>query len=202
MKKITVFSMVLLLMGMVAAANASYWLVSDIDTFNFYNQLYSGTDAIVENFNNNKINNPDITITAFGVDQGVLQLGYYQNVVDDATNSYQVVGYAKGMHGFGGWFDLAGPGGPGSSIDVFISGYGVVGTIPSSYAGQFWGVFSDTVFTSVTLQDAMLISGAQETYQMVDMAICPQVPIPPSAFLLGSGLLGVGLLRFRRKNAA
>jgi len=29
-----------------------------------------------------------------------------------------------------------------------------------------------------------------------------KVPVPPSVLLLGSGLLGVGLLRFRRKNAA
>jgi hypothetical protein len=200
-KKITVFSMVLLLVGMVAAANAATWLVDNINSFNSYNLLYSGTTAIIENFEGGIINNPDITITAFGVDQGVLQLGYYQNVVDDATASYQVVGYAKGMHGFGGWFDLANPGGPGSAIDVVVDSV-VVGTIASSYAGQFWGVFSDTPFTSVIFQDAMQVVGGQETYQMVDIAICPQVPIPPSAFLLGSGLLGIGLLRFRRKNSA
>ena len=28
------------------------------------------------------------------------------------------------------------------------------------------------------------------------------VPLPPSVLLMGTGLLGLGLLRFRRKNAA
>jgi hypothetical protein len=30
----------------------------------------------------------------------------------------------------------------------------------------------------------------------------PSLPLPPSFLLLGSGLLGLGLLRLRRKNAA
>lgn len=193
-------ALALLVMGMAAAANAdTFSLVNTIDDFAYQNYLINQTAPIIENFQNNQINTPGLTIDAFGVDQAIFQNGTYQNVVDDATNSYQVVNYSPGMYGFGGWFDLANPGGPGSSIDVYV-GADFVGTIPNTYAGEFWGFFSDTntPFSAVTLQDANLVAGAQETYQIVDMAMCA-VPLPPSALLLGTGLLGLVGLRFRRK---
>jgi len=203
-KFVLIMAALALLVTGTAVANATTFVVTSIDEFNYYNQYVYGTGpAIIENFNNSQINTPGLSIAAFGVDQGVFQLGYYQNVADDATNSYQVVTYAPGLNGFGGWFDLFNPGGPGSSINVYVGTDPTtgtfVGTIANTFAGEFWGFFSDTPFASVTLGDAGLIVGAQETYQIVDMALCTVVPLPPSAFLLGSGLLGLVGLRFRRK---
>jgi hypothetical protein len=194
-------ALVLLVMGMVAVANAfSSFEVYTIDDFAFYNEQYSGTSPIIENFENDKINTPGLTITSVGVDNSLYTLGYYQNIVDDATGSYQVVSYTTPMNGWGGWFDLSNPGGPGSSINVYVgtdptTGI-LVGNIPNTQIGEFWSFFADTPFTSVVLADGGL--PGQETYQIVDMAICP-VPIPPAAILLGSGLLGLVGLRFRRK---
>ncbi len=198
MKKIVVL-MALLLMGVTASANAAnYWTVGTIDDFSYYNEFVFGTGpAIIENFNNAQINTPGLSIHGFGVDQGVFQLGYYQNVVDDATGSYTVFTYAYGMHGFGGWFDLANPGGPGSSIDVYV-GTDFVVNIPNTFAGEFLGFFSDTPFSAVTFVDGGL--PGQETYQVVDLSICP-VPLPGSLLLLGSGILGLVGIGIRRKSA-
>ena len=50
---------VMLMMGVAAANAANYWTVGTIDDFNYYNEsAYSGTDAVIENFNNGVINNP------------------------------------------------------------------------------------------------------------------------------------------------
>ena len=107
------------------------------------------------------------------------------------------------MTGFGAWFDLAGPGGPGTGIDVYIADTNkFVMSIPSTAVGQFYGFIADTPFTGVSLVDHNDISGGgfQETYALVDMAVCP-VPVPPTALLLGSGLLGLVGLRFRKNRA-
>jgi len=202
MKKITLLALVLLLVGLVAGVKAAdYFTVGSIDDFNFYNEeVYKTGQAIVENFNNDKINTPGLTITEVG-GAGTFKLGYYENIVDKDVNlpagRYQVYNYAGGMNGFGGWFDLAGPGGPGSSIDVYV-GATFVGNIPNTYAGQFWGFFSNIgPFTSVTFVEGP--GSAQETYQVVDLAICPAVPVPASLLLLGSGVLGLVGIGIRRK---
>ena len=194
MKKITVLTMVVLLMGMVAAANAAnFWTVGTIDEFNYYNVEYSGTTAIVENFNGGQLNTPGLSIDDGLVYAGIYQLGYYQNIVDKDTTpaSEQTFKYTS-MHGFGGWFDLANVNGQGCSIDVYV-GATLVGNIPNTFTGQFWGVFSGTPFNAVIFKDGGL--PGQETYQIVDLAICP-APLPGALLLVGSGLLGmVGLRR-------
>ena len=198
-------ALALLVMGMVAVANASTTIVTTIDEFANENYIFNQTAPIIENFENDQINTPGLTITSVGVDNAVLTLGYYQNIVEPTLPSYQVVSYTpNALHGFGGWFDLNNPGGPGTGIDVYV-GTGInpanfVGTITNDYAGEFWGFYSDTLFNTVTLA-ADGQSGVQETYQIVDMALCSNIPIPPSAILLGSGLLGLVGFRFRRKRS-
>jgi hypothetical protein len=208
-------ALVLLVMGMMAVANASTtfpFTVDTIDDFADYNQIFTGTSPIIENFHNDQINTPGLNITAYGVDQGIYTSGYYQNVVDVDTNSYQVVTFNTPMNGFGGLFDLANPGNPGTGLAIYTGSDPttgtLVGSIPNTYAGDFWGVFFASPVTSVViadLNDTTPVNGNtpyQETYQIADMAICSTViPIPPSAILLGSGLLGLVGFRLRKNRA-
>jgi hypothetical protein len=204
-KLIVIVAAVLLVMGMVAVANANTTIVTTIDEFETENYNYNATAPIIENFENDQINTAGLSITAVGTDNAQLTLGYYQNIVEPTEPAYQVVNYAPfALHGFGGWWDLANPGGPGTGIDVYvgngINAANLVGTITNDYAGQFWGFYSDTPFNYVTLA-ADGQSGSQETYQIVDMALCSTIPIPPSAILLGTGLLGLVGFRFRKNRA-
>lgn len=91
---------------------------------------------------------------------------YGDGIVRDTTWSF-----AAPIMAWGGTFDAAGPGGPGSSIKVeLIDGTPVdVGIIPNTTAGTFWGFVSDQPFVKVHLKDAALIAGACETYTMDDM---------------------------------
>jgi hypothetical protein len=196
-------ALALLVMGMAAVANADTTIVTTIDDFALENLVFNGTTPIIENFENDQINTPGLTITPFGTNYTPnFTLGYYQNRVNATDNSYQVISYTTPLHGFGGWFDELNPGGAGTSINVYIgtdpTTGTLVGNIPNTYSGQFWGFYSDTPFTSVTLGDGGG-AGNFETYQIVDMALCSTVPIPPSAILLGTGLLGLVGFRFRRK---
>lgn len=195
MKRIAVLSVLMLMLGLAGVAQASFWDVDTIDDFAYYNLQLSGTNPIIENFENDQINTPGLSVSATGVDQGIFTLGYYQNVVDDATGSTQTFTYTTALNGFGGWFDLANPGGAGCSIDVLFDGVFVF-NIPNTAVGEFFGYFSDTPFTTITLIDGG--GSGQETYQIVDMALCP-VPVPPSALLLGSCLMGLVGFRLRKK---
>jgi hypothetical protein len=79
--------------------------------------------------------------------------------------------FAAPICAWGGTFDAYNPGGPGSSILVeYLDGTtAVVGIIPNTTADTFWGFVSDEPFTKVHLEDAALIGGACETYEMDDM---------------------------------
>lgn len=193
MKKITILTLFALVFGLLATAQAAdYWIVNTIDDFNYYNLQLTGTTAVIENFEDAKLI-PGLSITEVG-GAGLIQLGYYQNIVDADNGRYQVFNYNK-MNGFGGWFDLANPGGPGSSIDVYV-GADYVGNIPNTYKGEFWGFFSTVPFAAVTFVEGPGV--VQETYQIVDLAICP-VPVPATLLLVASGVLGLAGLSLRRK---
>ncbi len=196
MKKIVVLSMVLLLMGFVAAASAA--------NFTFYTSLseppadflsYCPT-PVAENFED-AVFVPGFSITEVGGAGSLVASSVYQNIVDAGTPRTQTFNYAPGMTAFGGWFDLAKPGGPGVGIDVYVADTNTfVATLPNTFSGQFWAFSSDTSFTGVKFV-AGSGSGSQETYQIVDAYVCP-VPVPNTLLFLGSGLLG--LLGLRRKN--
>jgi hypothetical protein len=214
MKKIAVFLMVFLIMSFAAVAHADYTLT----IFEKYLPSYTGDpeafttkcpSPIVENFEDTTLVS-GLTITEIN-NVGTIHDGVYENSVKasgsplnplDAAAKYQIFNYSPSMYGFGAWFDLAGPGGEGSGIDVYINDNNqFVMSIPNTAEGQFYGFFSDTPFTGVRLQDAMVDEPnlyVQETYALIDLAVCP-IPIPPSALLLGSGLLGLVFLRRRRK---
>lgn len=100
-----------------------------------------------------------------------------------------------------GWaadfWDLAGPGGPGTNIQVYLDGVAVPNEIPAATQGTFWGVTSNTPF-SVVLIAAGTAQAIQETYLMDDMSFSTKCVVPaPGALLLGG--IGISLVRWMRR---
>lgn len=195
MKKIVILSVFLAVMAFAAGAQAAY-IITPLNNYNGTGGFTSYFPApTVENFEDTTLV-PGLSITEVG-GAGTIALGVYGNIVDADVPRYQIFTFAPGMMGFGGWFDLAGPGGAGTEIDVYINDNSqFVFTIPNTAAGQFYGFATDAPFTQVLLQDHQG-PGVQETYEIVDLAVAP-VPVPAPLLLLGSGLVGlVGLGRKR-----
>jgi hypothetical protein len=74
--------------------------------------------------------------------------------------------------------------------------YSVVDYFPGIFQGQFLGFSSDIPFNSVTIQYNMADPEFVSAGWTLDTM---RVPLPPSLLLLGSGLAGLGLLRFRKR---
>jgi parallel beta-helix repeat protein len=72
------------------------------------------------------------------------------------------------IYAYGGNWNLAGPGGPGSAIEVYVN-QTLVGIIPNTYSGQFWGFVSTELFSNVLLQEGAAPSGWRESYEMDNM---------------------------------
>jgi hypothetical protein len=87
------------------------------------------------------------------------------------------------------------PNGPGTGIQFLLNGTKPVSTgIPSSYAGEFFGIISTEPFTSITY------GGGSETYTMDNLTV-GAVPEPETYAMMmaGLGLLGFSV-RGRRSN--
>lgn len=124
-------------------------------------------------------------------------LGYYQDVLasqsqNEPTTTWQ---FTPDIRAFGGYWTLGGPGGSGSSLQVYVEDATYVGSISNSYGGAFWGFVSDSPLTSVKLIGG---SGAQQqNYQLDEMVYAP-VPVPAAAWLFASAILGlIGAARDR-----
>lgn len=92
------------------------------------------------------------------------------------------------LYAFGGLWDLAGPGGAGTGIDVWVNG-SLVGLIDHLTAGTFWGFTSTAPFTQIVLvSDGQ--AGSQETYELNGM-YTSNVPEPATLVLFGSGILAI-----------
>lgn len=102
--------------------------------------------------------------------------------------------FNQGQNGFGGLWDLYGPSGPGTSIDVYANGV-YVGNIANSLHGTFWGFTSTTPFTSVLLQATPNVC-CVEKYEVATF-YASRVPEPTTLAMLGSAGLLFPLIRRR-----
>lgn len=139
---------------------------------------------------------PGFSITETG-GGGAIEFSHYENWVDAESTRYQSFNYAPGMTAFGGYFDLATPGGEGSSIDMWVGATNVM-NIPNSTNGQFYGFVADGIFNTVTFKEGNDPEGWRETYYAVDIHLAP-VPEPTTMLLFGAGLAGLAGARRKMK---
>ena len=106
--------------------------------------------------------------------------------------------FATPITGFGADWDLAGPGGAGANIRMYLNGQLVGSEIPGGIAERFWGV-TNGLFDQVLL--TIGTGFGTETFEMDNMiygrTLGPGVPEPASLAFLALGSLA--LLRRRRK---
>jgi hypothetical protein len=192
-KKFTLFLVTLAMVLMpVFAAQALPTIYTDLGSFI---AAFPGRD-VVENFQDTTLEPGLSVIDTYP--NAVIADGVYKSIVNDAngwSTTWNLSG--AGFLAWGGFWDLANPGGEGTSIKITAGGQ-VIGEIPNTYAGQFWGFSLEggTPFTSVLMTEGST-SGSQETYWTVDLHFV-RVPEPATMLLLGLGLLGLGIAR--RKN--
>ncbi len=120
--------------------------------------------AYEEEFFDDDILNPDLSVVT---DAGHVTGGVWRDELtpqEEQTTTWQ---FTAAVSAFGGYWNLAGPGGEGTSIAVSIDGNSV-GEIPNTYSGQFWGFISTEPFSSVYLHSGST-PGIAETYEMDNM---------------------------------
>jgi len=116
--------------------------------------------------------------------------------VNEANNQWTVFTFAIPIYAFGGFFDLAGPTGPGTNITVSVGGTVLTNAILNSTYGTFWGMVSTTPFSSVTFSEGTAC--CVETYDLENLSVAP-VPEPGTISLIGVGVAALLLARFRRR---
>jgi hypothetical protein len=103
----------------------------------------------------------------------------YQDVLTSESQNEPMTtwSFTPQIYGFGGDWTLGGPGGSGNSLLVYIADSSIlVGAIPNSYSGGFWGFISDTPITSVRLVGG---SGTnQQNYTMDNMVYSDDIELP------------------------
>jgi len=164
--------------------------------YNSYGAFLSAwPNPTVENFED-PILQPGLSVIST-YPSAVIENGVYKDRVGGTENYTTIWTQSSGFRSFGGWWDLAFPGGQGTNLLITVVDTGeVIGEIPRTYAGEFWGFSTGYVFNQVLISEGTY-PAIQETYWAVDLAYSA-VPEPATMFLLGSGLVGIGVY-VRRK---
>jgi hypothetical protein len=151
--------------------------------------------------------NPGLSVVS---DVGEIRPGIpaWWDRVTRAGNETTTFSFSPSVVAFGGFWDLAGPAGPGQGVEVTLPGISgePLLSIARTFSGGFWGFISDTAFTDVTLQ-AWNQHGRAETFKLKKLVYSSPttqmgpIPEPTTILLVGSGLGGILLWRARQRSS-
>lgn len=196
---------ILVVSGLMSGLFTASIGVSHAITINQYTNFTDWSNAVgayvTEDFNDNVLASPLQSITGDDVSINGTVAGKLWDVIDKNLNQDTTFTFSPGVFGMGGFWDLSGPGGPGTSIVAKTStSVFDLGTIPSSTGGTFWGFTIDEALTDIYFIEGPQYALGVETYTLDNMVMA--VPEPGSLALLGAGLLGLGFCRRKRTSRA
>ncbi len=190
----TVASAALLTMAASAASAAAFTVYTDRTAFE---AALSG--PITTHDFNAGAPASGVTITGDDVD---FSGGVLNDRIDQGSNPDTLFSFDGPILGFGGDWDLAGPGGQGTGISITTMNGGsfvVTEEVPRTLENDFWGFISDMEFSSLSFFEGSQASGV-ETYTLDNLTtggVSP-VPLPAGLPLLLVGLGGLAALRRKK----
>ncbi|TGD64627.1 hypothetical protein EYC08_10135 [Tabrizicola sp. WMC-M-20] len=184
------------LMAGLASSPAVAATIQYTDEAAFLSRL---TSVSVEDFNDGSVDSPLTVSSAVGFVDG----GVWNDRLDPngATTTWS---FGSAINGFGGLWNLAGPGGEGTGIALTLTLFGgavelLSFEVSNTLSGQFFGFISDQSFTSV-LFSAGTQGGFAETYNLDNLTTgVAAVPLPAAFGLLAFALGSLCALRRRRR---